>query len=362
MENKKKQLESFVDHLISSKDAMHHFIAYHEIEQLSLDHYEYDLLLDILDKKHITVDVKEVVDSIGSCCMNFATSEKDYDDFVSLYLRDASYCSSLSKNEFEKYFILYQHTKNQELKNKLIESHLELVVRIARKFLGKGIDFLDLVQEGNLGLLNAFETFDYRKGVAFSVHARWYIWDAIVRSFDHLDMICVPVYVRKKMEEIFEAERVLEQSFFREPTMEEIADYLRVNKEEVIRVFSFYHEIVSADDCLIKNDEEELDLFETISDSENVSVEDEVVDELFFDKIMEEAKTVLSDLEINLIKDRVGFCRFGYVPSLKELEAKYCVSRSRIRQREIYAYEKIRKQLIAKGVENPYGEKIYTRC
>ena len=108
--------------------------------------------------------------------------------------------------------------------------------------------------------------------------------------------------------------------------------------------------------------EEELDLFETISDSENVSVEDEVVDELFFDKIMEEAKTVLSDLEINLIKDRVGFCRFGYVPSLKELEEKYRVSRSRIRQREIYAYEKIRKQLIAKGIENPYGGKIYTRC
>lgn len=264
------------------------------------------------------------------------------DDSVRLYLREIGKIPLLtSEEELELANKVVEGDK--KAKDKMVEANMRLVVSIAKRYGGRGLDFLDLIQEGNTGLLRAVEKFDPEKGFKFSTYATWWIRQAITRAIaDQARTIRIPVHMVETINKVLRTTRKLTQELNREPTVEEIAKTIEMEPSKVEYVMKIKQDIASLDASVGRDgDDEDSVLGDFVEDEERVSPEDSTAIQLLKEQIAEILST-LSEREQKIIKLRFGIGG-GRPHTLEEVGAEFSVTRERIRQIEAKALSKLRK-------------------
>lgn len=264
------------------------------------------------------------------------------DDSVRLYLREIGKIPLLTpEEETELAYKILEGDK--KAKDKMVEANMRLVVSIAKRYGGRGLDFLDLIQEGNTGLLRAVEKFDPDKGFKFSTYATWWIRQAITRAIaDQARTIRIPVHMVETINKVLRTTRRLTQELNREPTTEEIAKEMDMDPEKVEYVMKIKQDIASLDASVGRDgDDEDSVLGDFVEDEERVSPEDSAATQLLKEQIAEILGT-LSEREQKIVKLRFGIGG-GRPHTLEEVGAEFSVTRERIRQIEAKALSKLRK-------------------
>lgn len=264
------------------------------------------------------------------------------DDSVRLYLREIGKIPLLSNEE--EVDLAYRIVKGEKkAKDKMVEANMRLVVSIAKRYSGRGLDFLDLIQEGNTGLLRAVEKFDPDKGFKFSTYATWWIRQAITRAIaDQARTIRIPVHMVETINKVLRATRKLTNELNREPTVEEIAKEMGMEPEKVDYVMKIKQDIASLDATVGRDgDDEDSVLGDFIEDEGRVSPEDAAAAQMLKEQIAEILSS-LSEREQKVVKLRFGIGG-GRPHTLEEVGAEFSVTRERIRQIEAKALSKLRK-------------------
>jgi len=264
------------------------------------------------------------------------------DDSVRLYLREIGKIPLLTYEE-EQELARRVLKGDKKAKDKMAESNMRLVVSIAKRYSGRGLDFLDLIQEGNTGLLRAVEKFDPYKGFKFSTYATWWIRQAITRAIaDQARTIRIPVHMVETINKVLRTTRRLTQELNREPSNEEIAEALDMEPEKVEYVMKIKQDIASLDASVGRDgDDEDSVLGDFVEDEELDSPEDSAATQLLKEQLAAIIST-LSDREQKIIKMRFGIGG-GRPHTLEEVGAEFSVTRERIRQIEAKALSKLRK-------------------
>lgn len=260
------------------------------------------------------------------------------DDPVRMYLREIGRIPLLS---FEEELELAQKIleDDEEAKQKLAESNLRLVVSIAKKYVGRGMLFLDLIQEGNMGLIKAVEKFDYTKGFKFSTYATWWIRQAITRAIaDQARTIRIPVHMVETINKLIRTSRHLLQLLGREPTPEEIAEEMEIPVEKVMEIQKIAQDPVSLETPIGEEDDSHLGDF--IPDDESPAPHDSAAYTLLKEQL-EEVMSTLTPREAKVLKLRFGL-EDGKARTLEEVGKVFQVTRERIRQIEAKALRKLR--------------------
>ena len=260
------------------------------------------------------------------------------DDPVRMYLREIGKIPLLS---FEEELELAQKVLDgdEEAKQKLAESNLRLVVSIAKKYVGRGMLFLDLIQEGNMGLIKAVEKFDYTKGYKFSTYATWWIRQAITRAIaDQARTIRIPVHMVETINKLIRTSRHLLQILGREPTPEEIAEEMEIPVEKVMEIQKIAQDPVSLETPIGEEDDSHLGDF--IPDDESPAPHDSAAYTLLKEQL-EEVMGTLTPREAKVLKLRFGL-EDGKARTLEEVGKEFQVTRERIRQIEAKALRKLR--------------------
>lgn len=260
------------------------------------------------------------------------------EDPVRMYLKEIGKVPLLSADE-EIELAKRMELGDEEAKKKLAEANLRLVVSIAKRYVGRGMLFLDLIQEGNLGLIKAVEKFDYRKGYKFSTYATWWIRQAITRAIaDQARTIRIPVHMVETINKLIRVSRQLLQELGREPSPQEIADEMDIPVERVREILKISQEPVSLETPI--GEEEDSHLGDFIQD-DNVPVPAEAAAFTLLKEQLNEVLGTLTEREQKVLKLRFGL-EDGRARTLEEVGKVFNVTRERIRQIEAKALRKLR--------------------
>ena len=285
-----------------------------------------DIILDDEDEIDIEKIDLSVPDGIG------------LDDPVRMYLKEIGKVPLLSADE-EIEYAKRMEEGDEEAKKRLAEANLRLVVSIAKRYVGRGMQFLDLIQEGNLGLIKAVEKYDYRKGFKFSTYATWWIRQAITRAIaDQARTIRIPVHMVETINKLVRVQRQLLQELGREPSPEEIAENMDIPVERVREIQKISQEPVSLETPI--GEEEDSHLGDFIQD-DNVPVPAEAAASTLLKEQLVEVLGTLTEREQKVLRLRFGMDD-GRARTLEEVGKEFNVTRERIRQIEAKALRKLR--------------------
>jgi RNA polymerase primary sigma factor len=272
---------------------------------------------------------------------NYDTDVNDnLDDPVKMYLKEIGVVNLLTAEEERK---LAQKISegDEDAKRKLAEANLRLVVSIAKRYVGRGLPFLDLIQEGNIGLMKAVEKFDYTKGFKFSTYATWWIRQGITRAIaDQAKIIRVPVHMSETINKVLRVKELLTQELGRNPTDEELAKKLKISAEKLENILKKIQEIISLDTPIGEGDDATLKDFipnnNMEGDPQNASALSLLKD------VLNDVLDTLTPKEERIIRLRHGLVEDGKARTLEEVGKEYNVTRERIRQIEAKALRKLR--------------------
>ena len=270
------------------------------------------------------------------------------DDPVKMYLKDIGKVPLLSSEE-ESDLSRRMIDGDEDAKQKLSEANLRLVVSIAKRYVGRGMLFLDLIQEGNLGLMKAVEKFDYTKGFKFSTYATWWIRQAITRAIaDQARTIRIPVHMVETINRQVRAQRTLLQELGREPTPEEIGEYMGIPADKVIEIQKIAQDPVSLETPI--GEEEDSHLVDFIEDTKTVAPGDAAAQSMLREQLIQ-ALHKLTPREEKVIRLRYGLDD-GKQRTLEEVGREFNVTRERIRQIEAKALRKLRNPTKSKKLRD----------
>ncbi len=310
-----------------------------------------DLLQDDVDEEPDIEDLKEVEDLKLDEITDTSYDGINVDDPVRMYLREIGRIPLLT---FEEELDLAKRILNndEEARQKLAESNLRLVVSIAKKYVGRGMLFLDLIQEGNMGLIKAVEKFDYTKGFKFSTYATWWIRQAITRAIaDQARTIRIPVHMVETINKLIRTSRHLLQQMGREPSPEEIAAEMEIPVEKVMEIQKIAQDPVSLETPIGEEDDSHLGDF--IQDDDSPAPHDAASYTLLKEQL-EEVMNTLTPREAKVLKLRFGL-EDGKARTLEEVGREFDVTRERIRQIEAKALRKLRHPSRSKKLRDYMG-------
>lgn len=299
-------------------------------------------------------DLEDEVDSDEDLLSQEQYFDDASDDSVRLYLREIGKIPLLNAEE-ELALAQRVVAGEKRAKDKMAEANMRLVVSIAKRYSGRGLDFLDLIQEGNTGLLRAVEKFDPDKGFKFSTYATWWIRQAITRAIaDQARTIRIPVHMVETINKLLRTQRRMTQELNREPTIEELAKELEMEPEKVEYVMKIKQDITSLDAGVGRDgDDEDSVLRDFIEDEESATPEESAASQLLKEQVQSILST-LSDREQKIIKMRFGL-ENGKSHTLEEVGQEFAVTRERIRQIEAKALAKLRKHKDSKKLHEYLG-------
>ena len=309
----------------------------------------------VLDEPTATFDdIEPAVDDLASEELideeEEITTDNSYlddisDDSVRLYLREIGKIPLLKPDE-ELALAQRVVAGEKEAKDQMAEANMRLVVSIAKRYSGRGLDFLDLIQEGNTGLLRAVEKFDPDKGFKFSTYATWWIRQAITRAIaDQARTIRIPVHMVETINKLLRTQRRLTQELNREPTNEEIAKAMEMDVEKVEYVMKIKQDITSLD-ASVRDDDDDSVLGDFIEDEDAAGPDESASTQLLKEQV-QDILGVLTEREQKILKMRFGL-EDGKSHTLEEVGQEFSVTRERIRQIEAKALAKLRKHKDAK--------------
>ncbi|MBS5778313.1 MAG: RNA polymerase sigma factor RpoD [Acholeplasma sp.] len=344
MLNEVKTLEERKEELVK-KGREQGYITYEQLANslkgLDLDADSLDDLYNVLMENSIAV-VSEDESEGGSEKLllddNTITKDLNINDPVRMYLKEIGQIKLLTMDE-ELELADRIVNGDEEAKTILAEANLRLVVSIAKRYVGRGMLFLDLIQEGNIGLMKAVEKFDVSKGYKFSTYATWWIRQAITRAIaDQARTIRVPVHMVETINKLARIQRQLTLELNREPSEEELAKKMNVSVEKIREIYKISQDPVSLETPIGEEDDSHLGDF--IKDEHNMSPEDYTTNELLKDEI-DDVLLTLTEREEKVIRLRFGL-EDGKARTLEEVGQMFGVTRERIRQIEAKALRKLR--------------------
>ena len=354
---KEEKFQAKLKELLALAKKKKNVLEYQEIsdffQDMELNAEQFEKILDFLEASNIDVlritdnDDDTVDDEILLDDEEEVEVEKidlsvpdgvSIEDPVRMYLKEIGKVPLLSAEE-EIELAKRMELGDQEAKKRLAEANLRLVVSIAKRYVGRGMLFLDLIQEGNLGLIKAVEKFDYRKGYKFSTYATWWIRQAITRAIaDQARTIRIPVHMVETINKLIRVSRQLLQELGREPTPEEIAKEMDMPVERVREILKISQEPVSLETPI--GEEEDSHLGDFIQD-DNVPVPADAAAFTLLKEQLEEVLGTLTEREQKVLTLRFGL-EDGRARTLEEVGKEFNVTRERIRQIEAKALRKLR--------------------
>ena len=352
----REKFQEKLKELLSLAKKKKNMLEYQEISDffadMQLDSDKFEKILDFLEANNI--DVLRITDDDADDDILLEVDDDDeievekidlsvpdgvsIEDPVRMYLKEIGKVPLLSAEE-EIELAKRMELGDQEAKKRLAEANLRLVVSIAKRYVGRGMLFLDLIQEGNLGLIKAVEKFDYRKGYKFSTYATWWIRQAITRAIaDQARTIRIPVHMVETINKLIRVSRQLLQELGREPTPEEITAEMNMPVERVREILKISQEPVSLETPI--GEEEDSHLGDFIQD-DNVPVPADAAAFTLLKEQLEEVLGTLTEREQKVLTLRFGL-EDGRARTLEEVGREFNVTRERIRQIEAKALRKLR--------------------
>ncbi len=339
-----RELMSYFKSVILSPDKIDSIYDYMEKNGIDVifDEKEEELDPELFGEGNLDAE-KEEIEKIEKEAQNDDLDDlSSVGDLVRMYLKEIGHVHLLTPEE-EIELAKRTESENPEerkrAKKELAEANLRLVVNIAKKYMGRGLPFLDLIQEGNIGLMRAVEKFDYKRGFKFSTYATWWIKQAITRAIaDQARTIRIPVHMVENINKQIKVQRQLTQELGREPKPEEIAEKMGCDVERVNEILKISQEPVSME--LPVGDEDDTHLGDFIQDENLRSPMDEAAKTQLHEQLMEAIDT-LTDREKRVVMLRFGL-EDGRPHTLEEVGKEFSVTRERIRQIEAKALRKLR--------------------